>query len=219
MKTLFALLALSSTLAVAELPTLSVSAGYSTHVFAARQYDLVGYDDNLHLGRVAAGAGFTLPYGALDLELAFSSGSAGSMAHVTVPVHYVLTGLQLGVAWRLPVRSWFQPYAQVAGGIDWHTLTLMSTGRLTQRVTSFSGTGLLGVQFAVRLGGAKRPRVPWLTFDLGGGVVLRPDTRFDAMAPEAPKPAPADPLAQGSVNLGSMPLSGFTGRLLIGVRF
>ena len=215
---LFAVLACAS-LAGAEVPTLLASAGYSTQVFGARGYDLIGVDDNLHQGRVAVGTGFNLPFGTLDLEVAFSTGGTRSVSHTVIPVEFALKGLQLGVGYRVAVRSWFQPYAQVAGGYDWATLTLANETRLTQTVGSFSGTGLLGVQFAVRMGGAMSPRVPWLIFDLGAGAVLRPLTRFDAMAPAPVRPAPTDPITVSSVNVGSVPLSGFTARLLIGVRF
>jgi hypothetical protein len=219
MKNFILLIALSATFAAAEVPTLAMSAGYSTQVFAARGYDLIGVDDNLHQGRIAVGTGFKLPFGAIDLEVAFATGGTQSITHGSIPVDFVLKGLQLGVTYRVPVKSWFQPYAQVLGGYDWATLTLVNESRLTQTSGSLSGSGLLGVQFAVRMGGQKEPRVPWLIFDLGAGAVLRQASTFDAMAPEAPKPAPAEPLAQGSVNLGSVPLSGFTARLLVGVRF
>ena len=219
MKALVLSAVLCSTLAGAEVPTLAFSAGYATQVFTARGYDLIGLDDNLHQGRLALGAGFNLPFGALDLEVGFATGGTHSTSHGTVPVVFALKTLQLGVTYRVAVRRWFQPYVSAAGGYDWATLTLLGESRLTQTTSTFSGTGLLGVQFAVRMGGAKEPRVPQLIFDLGAGAVLRPATRFDAMAPAEVKPAPSDPLAQGSVNLGSVPLSGFTGRLLIGVRY
>lgn len=218
-RTLLCLVLLGSTVGLAAVPMLSASAGYSTQVFVARGYDLVGIDDNLHQGRVAVGTGFNLPFGALDLEVGFATGGTNSVSHTSVPVQFVLKGLQLGALYRVAVRSWFQPYAQVIGGFDWATLTLVNEMRLTQTVSSFSGTGLLGVQFAVRMGSPKAERVPWMIFDLGAGAVLRQVSRFDAMAPEAPKPAPTDPLAVGSVNVGSVPLSGFTGRVLVGVRF
>ena len=67
MKLLTALLVLTSTAALAEVPMLSMSAGYSTQVFTTRGYDLIGYDDNLHQGRIAVGTGFNLSFGALDL--------------------------------------------------------------------------------------------------------------------------------------------------------
>jgi hypothetical protein len=196
-----------------------MSAGYSTQVFTARGYDLIGYDDNLHQGRVALGSGFTLPFGALDLEVAFAAGGTKSTTHQNIAVDFALRGLQLGVTYRLPVRPWFHPYAQVLGGYDWATLTMVSTSRLTQTSGSFSGSGLLGVQFAVRMGGPKDARPPQLIFDLGAGWVLRQVSRFDSMAPEQSSPAPADPIAVGTVNLGTVPLSGFTARLLVGVRY
>lgn len=51
----FSCLLLASTFAAAEVPTLAMSAGYSTQVFTARGYDLIGFDDNLHQGRLAVG--------------------------------------------------------------------------------------------------------------------------------------------------------------------
>lgn len=219
LRTLVCSVVLGATLAAAEVPTLWASAGYSTQVFMARGYDLIGVDDNLHQGRVAVGTGFHLPFGWLDLEVGFATGGTASTTHTSVPVEFVLKGLQLGVSYRVPVRSWFQPYAQLAGGYDWATLTLAGQTRLTQTVSSVSGTGLLGVQFAVRMGGKKETRVPWLIFDLGAGAVVRPASRFDTMAPQTPAKPAADAIAFGSVNLGSVPLSGFTARLLIGVRF
>lgn len=209
---------LGATLATAEVPTLSVSAGYNTQVFIARAYDLIGVDDNLHQGRVAVGAGFGVPFGALDFEVGYAGGGTASTSH-GVRVDFALKGVQLGVTYRVPVRAWFQPYAQLAGGYDWATLTLIDPTRLTQTVGNFSGVGLLGVQFAVKLGGATPRRLPWMIFDLGAGAVLRPASHFDAMAPAEPRQPPADPIVVGSVNLGNVPLSGFTARLLIGVRY
>lgn len=218
-RTLLFVALVTSTLAAAEVPTLQASAGYSTQVFGARGYDLIGLDDNLHQGRVAAGTGFNLPFGALDMEVAFATGGTNNATHGAVPVQFALKGLQLGVTYRVAVKSWLHPYAQIAGGYDWATLTLARDSRLTQTVGSFSGVGLLGLQFAVRMGSATAARVAWMIFDLGAGAALRPVTRFDAMAPETPKPAPTDPIAVGNVNLGTLPLSGFTARLLVGVRF
>ena len=218
LRTLVLSTVLASSLAAAEVPTLSVSAGYSTQVFTARGYDLVSVDDNLHQGWVAVGTGFVLPFGWLDVEAAFATGGTVSTTHATIPTEFALKGLQLGVSYRAPVLSWLHPYAQIAGGYDWATLTLMDESRLTQTVASVSGTGLLGVQFAIRMG-PKEKRVPWLVFDLGAGAVLRPASHFDAMGPfPVVKPA-ADAIPSASVNLGTVPLSGFTARILIGVRY
>ncbi len=206
-------------LAAAEVPTLSANLGYSTQVFTARGFDLVNGDDNLHQFRVAVGTGFQLGYGGIDLEVGYATGGTRSLTHGSVPVDFALKGLQLAATYRVPVTPWFNPYVQLAGGYDWATLTLFDETRLTQTVGRLSGVGLLGVQFAVKMGGAAPTRVPWLIFDLGAGAVLRQTPSFDAMGP-APveKPVP-DAIATGTVNLGSVPLSGFTARLLIGVRY
>jgi hypothetical protein len=219
LRTLVLSAVLASTFAAAEVPTLSISGGYSTQVFTARGYDLVGVDDNLHQGRIALGTGFTLPFGWLDVEVGFATGGTVSTTHGTIPAEFILKGLQLGVSYRVPVTRWFHPYVQLAGGYDWATLTLADETRLTQTVSNVSGTGLLGVQFAIRMGGHKETRVPWLTFDLGAGAVIRPASHFDAMGPQAAAKPPADAIPSASVNLGTVPPSGFTARILVGVRF
>lgn len=214
----FAVIALLAATARAELPQLQASVGYAGQYFSARQYDLLDVDDQLAMTRVAVGTGFSLPVGALDVDVAYSDGASQGAAHGTVPTAFWLRGLQLGATWRLPVRSWFQPYLQLSGGLDWATLTLFNEARLTQTVVSSSGMGLVGVQFSVRLGRRSEKRLPSLLFDLGGGGVLRTAARFDALAPTVDQP-PADPIASGSVNLGTLPLSGYTLRALVGVRF
>jgi|APLak6261679142_1056127.scaffolds.fasta_scaffold00031_57 hypothetical protein len=210
---------LTSTFAAAGLPPLSVDLGYSTQVFTARGFDLVNVNDNLHQFRVGAGTGFALPLGALDLELALATGGTRGTTHGVVPVDFSMLGLQLAASWRVPVTTWFHPYAQLGGGYDWVTLTLFDERRLTQTVGRFSGTGLLGVQLAVRLGPARQDRLPVLFFDLGLGATLRQAPSFDAMGPQAPTKPPPDAIATSTVNLGSVPLSGFTARALIGVRY
>ncbi len=219
MRTLLIAALLVSGLAQADVPTLSASVGYATQVFTARQFDLVNLNDNLNQGRVAVGTGFTLPFGALDLELGFATGGTRTLAHGTVPVDFALKGLQLAATYRVPVRPWFSPYAQVAGGYDWASLTLFSEERLTQTVGALSGVGLLGVQLGVKMGGEKLVRAPWLVFDVGAGAVLRQVPHFDALGATPPEKPAVDAIATSQVNLGSMPLSGFTMRVLVGVRY
>jgi hypothetical protein len=208
-----------SSSAFAELPQLAVSGGWSTQVFSARQVDLVATRDDVPLGRIAASAGIVLGVGIVDLELAFASGSTAGLAHQNVYGELVLTSLQAGVAYRLPIFPWLQPYVQLSGGTDWATLTLGSSARLTQTVLTGSGALLGGVQFAIRLGPARK-RMPSLVFDFGAGGVLRPAVAFDAMGPRAPTQAPAEaPIAVSTVNVGSMPMSGFTARIQLGIRY
>ncbi len=211
--------ALLATAASAELPTLSASVGYTSQIFPARGYDLVDSDDHLSMVRAALGTGFLLPFGLLDLELAYQGGGTTAQAHATVPTSFSLVGAQLGATLRLPVRAWFHPYAHLSGGVDWATLTLASPTRLTQTVLTGSGQGLLGVQLSVRLGRNTGRRLPWLVFDLGGGAVVRSVARFDALRPEPASTPPPDALASGQVDVGALPLTGYTFRLLVGVRF
>lgn len=216
-RSLFLALVLAATTAAAELPQLSFTAGWNTQVFAAREYDLVATTDGLSLGRVGLSAGLPLRFGLLELEAAYLAGDTGSFAHGAIPVAFALKEAQLGLAWRVPIFSWLQPYVQLAGGLDWATLTLMSQARLTQTVLTGAGTALLGVQLAVRLGPRGAHRLPALVFDFGAGGVLRPTTRFDAMAPV--RAAQDDALGRGTVALGGLPLSGFTARLQLGLRY
>lgn len=210
---------LAAPAALAEVPPLSFSLGYASQVFGARGYDLVDVDDHLSMARVAVGTGVGLPFGALDLELAYLGGGTDAVAHGALATSLALRGVQLAATLRLPVRTWFQPYAQLGGGLDWATLTLGSTARLTQTALTGSGQGLLGVQFHVRLGRASSRRAPWLVFDLGGGGVLRSAANFEALRPQAGTPDVADALGTTSVDVGSLPLSGWTFRFLLGLRF
>lgn len=219
MRTALLLTLVSSGVALAELPQLSVVGGWSTQVFSAREVDLVAAQDNMSLGRIGASAGFLLGSGVVDLELAFAAGSLSNMAHVNTFGDLTLQSIQLGVAYRLPIFHWLQPYLQVGGSADFATLTLGGPTRLTQTVLTPSGSLLGGVQLAVRLGPA-RQRMPSLVFDLGIGGVLRPAVNFDAMGPRPPERAPAEAtIAVGSVDVGRMPLSGLTARLQIGLRY
>ncbi|MFZ5438496.1 MAG: hypothetical protein ACOZQL_00740 [Myxococcota bacterium] len=219
MRALIAAVLLLSSLAFAEVPTLSVSGGYSMQVFAARGFDLIAPTDDVHLGRIAAGTGFRVGFGLLDVEVAYAGGGTRALTQSTVPVQFELQGVQLALAYRLPVLSWLHPYVQLGGGYDWATLTLYSADRLTQTVGSASGSGLVGLQLLVKLGQPKLARAPWLVFDLGLGGVLRQAPNFDAMGPKPADKPPADAIARGTVDVGAVPLSGFTARLLVGVRY
>lgn len=210
-------LALTATTAAAELPQLSITGGWSTQVFAAREFDLVAATDGLSLGRVGLSAGLPFRFGLLELEAAYLAGDTGALAHGNLPAYFSLQEAQLGLAWRVPIFNWLQPYLQLAGGLDWATLTLLNEARLTQTVLTGAGTALLGVQLVVRLGPRGAHRLPALVFDLGAGGVLRPATNFDALAPI--RGASDDALGQGTVALGSLPLSGFTARLQLGLRY
>lgn len=219
MRAFLSALLLSSLTAFADVPMLQVSGGYTAQLFDARAFDLINVDDALHQARVAVGTGFQVGFGALDLEVAFAAGGTKALTHATVPVEFGLRGLQLAASYRVPVLSWLHPYLQLGGGYDWATLTLYSADRLTQTVGRFSGSGLLGLQLALKLGGPKRVRPPWLVFDLGLGGVLRQAPHFDAMGPTPPEKPVADAIARGTVDVGSVPLSGFTARMLVGVRY
>lgn len=200
------------------LPPVSLSLGYSAQVFSSRQYDLVATDDTLQQFR--AGAGYALPVwrGFLDLELAFSTGATGAQSHGGIAATLVLRGVGLDVGFRLPVFRHFHPYVLVGGGYDWASLTLFDTSRLTQTVGTLGGKAMLGAQVPFKLGPADS-RAPTLLFDVGLGYVGRPNAPFHAMAP-APTGARGDepPIARAGTDLGSLPLSGITYRVLLTIR-
>jgi hypothetical protein len=89
---------------------------------------------------------------------------------------------------------------------------------ITQTVATGLGSGLVGVQVPVRMG-VGPGRLPFLVFDVGLGGVLRPAVAFDDLRAEAPEKPPEDPVGQGGVNLGSLPLSGLTFRVLVTTRW
>jgi len=215
----------------AEVPTLSASIGYSSEVYTSRSWDLVDDDDHLPMLRVGAGTSFEVASGFVDVEAAFQSGASRGAAHSTVSTDFWLRGVRVGAAYRYPLWRFFQPYVQLGGGVDWATLTLIAPSRLTQTVPAGVGTALVGFQVPIRLGGPvawasgphTRPaddvRRPFLVLDIGLGGVLHSGTSFSSMQPEAPAKPPVDPLGQGSVDVGSIPLTGFTFRVLASARW
>ncbi|MEW5739385.1 MAG: hypothetical protein AB1938_10690 [Myxococcota bacterium] len=218
MRALFALAtALVASTSQAAWPTLAASAGYESQIFTSRSYDLVDTNDFLPMFRVGAGAGFEVGRGFLDLTLSFSTGASRETAHAAqVATEFWLRGLELTGMYRRPVLSWLEPYAQLGLGWDWATLTFISASRSSQTVSNVAGSGLVGVQLPVRMG-TGRGRLPFMIFDVGGGYVLRPDYAFDAMAPE--RSDLPEPIADGSVNLGRLPMHGWVWRVLVSVRW
>lgn len=203
--------------ALAELPHLSAGLGYAAQLNSARSYDLVDVDDLLAMYRVAAAASFDLPVGFLDVEVGFQSGAAQEAVHSTLSTRLWLRGLDAGVRYRYPLFRHLQPYLHVAGGWDWVTLSVLSSSGLTQTVSNFAGTATLGVQVPVRLGSGAG-RLPELVFDAGLGYALRPGYGFHALTP-APPATPTDLVARAPVDLGTLPMSGLTYRLLVSVRY
>jgi hypothetical protein len=200
--------------ASADVP-LSFRLGYASQVSTARAYDLVDQNDHLPLFRVGAAWAFTVPRGRLEVEAGFLSGGSSAQLHLVSEADLGLTGVELGAAYRLRLGSVVEPYAQALVGYDWLSLRV---GALRQGVGQVSATGLLGVSFLVstRTGEDSSPTI---LFDLGVGYGLRPEARFDALAPEPPDEDVEEPIASTPVSLGAMPLSGVTYRLQVGLRF
>lgn len=203
--------------ALAEVPALAADLGYAATVVPAKALDLVAPQD--HLGSFHVGAAATLPVSdaQVDIEAAFNSGGSNTTAHGTVATSLWLRGVEVGARYRYPVRRWLEPYLRLSGAYEWGTLTLLNEASLTQTVGNPSGTALVGVQLPVAL--AKGARAPKLLLDLGVGYTLRPGFRFDALGPAPVKPAPEDPLGRGTVDLGTLPLSGVAYRITVALRY
>jgi hypothetical protein len=199
-----------------KLPPVSLSLGYSGQVLSTRGYDLLDTDDHLAMFRLAVGYSLPLTQGILELGLSWSTGSTSAYAHQTVAADLWLTGVELGATWRYPLWKHLEPYAHLGAGWDWATLQLMQ-GKLLQTTSNFQATLLLGAQVPVKLGPADS-RAPWLLLDFGLGYAFRPDYGFRAMGPPRPLPGAEDPIAQGSVNLGRIALSGIQYRILLTFR-
>lgn len=220
MKTTFLMTALLlAPTAFAELPPLQANLGVFTQVFSARGYDLVDTDDHLVSFRVAAGTTFQLHRWQLDVEGAFSAGGTEATAHQQVASSLALTGFEVAGTARFVALSWLHPYVRVGLGYDWATLRLFNDTRLTQTVGNVAGQGGVGVQLAARLT-REDARAVHLLLDVGAGAVLRPAYAFSALGPAPVARPPADPLgARSTVNVGALPLSGITWRILVGLRF
>ncbi|MCA3014247.1 MAG: hypothetical protein INH41_17840, partial [Myxococcaceae bacterium] len=213
MKQLVAAVVLAGSAAVAEVQPFHANVGVSAQVFSSRGYDLVDADDHLHALRFAVGTTFSLRVLQLDLEAGVTTGGTDVWAHQRLSAGLALAGLDLSATARFPVLSWLHPYVRVGAGYDWATLTLTNGAtRLGQTAGVVSGLAGAGVQFSVRMT-RQHQRGVSLFFDVGAGGVLRPGVTFAALAPSAPVGPQADPLGQrGSVDVGTLPLSGLTDR-------
>ena len=220
MKRLLVLTSLfTASTSLAAWPTLSASVGYESQLYTNQRYDLVDSNDYLPMLRVAAGTGFELGPGHLDMDLAFTTGASREPAHGgQVASELWLRGVQLGGLYRYALFSWLEPYARLGVGWDWATLQLTMSTQLSQTVSNVSGLGMLGVQLPVRMGtSSNKGRLPFMVFDLGGGYVVRPDYAFNALTAAAP--TGTDPIPNGSVNVGSLPMHGGVLRVLVTIRW
>ncbi|MEW6431663.1 MAG: hypothetical protein AB1730_09135 [Myxococcota bacterium] len=210
---------LSASASRAAWPALSASVGYESQLYTSQRYDLVDADDFLPMLRVAAGTGFELGPGHLDVDVAFTTGASRESAHGgQAAADLWLRGVQVGGLYRYGLFSWLEPYARLGVGWDWATLQLTASTPLRQTVSHVSGLGVVGVQLPVRMGTASnKGRLPFMVFDLGGGYVVRPDYAFDAL--KADPVTKTEPVASGSVNLGSVPMHGGLLRVLVTVRW
>ncbi len=202
----------------AELPTLSADVGAVATVVPARQLDLVATQDHLAALHVGAGVSVGVTRGFLDVDLAYASTGTDAAAHGTVSASLWLRGVELGARYRYVVKPWLNPYLRLAGGWEWGTLTLLNQAQLTQTVGNPQGTALAGVQFPIALE-KKAERAVQLVLEAGVGYTFRPGYHFDAMGPKPPATKPEDPLARGTIDVGTMPLSGLAYRLTLSLRY
>lgn len=217
---LAAAVSLAASTSQAAWPTLSGSVGYESQFFTSGAYDLVDTNDWLPMLRVGVGTAFPLGRFTVDVGASFTTGASREAAHGALASELWLRGLELGGTLRYPVFRWLEPYAHLGLGWDWATLTLFEASRLSQTVSNVSGSGLLGVQLPVRMGTGPG-RAPFMVFDVGGGYVLRPDYAFDGLGPAPVEPTPdgPEPIANGKVNVGKLPLHGALFRVLVTLRW
>lgn len=204
---------LSPVVASARAP-LTLRLGYVGQVSTARAYDLVDENDHLPLFRVGAGYSFLLPTGRLELEGGFLTGGTSATLHQVATAKLGLMGVEAGAAYRVRMGASLEPYAQVLVGHDWLNLEVAT---LSQRTGQLSATGLLGVSVLIptRPGDAASSA---FVVDLGVGYGFRPDAHFDALSAEPPETAGEEPIRSAPLPVGSLPLSGVTYRLQVGLR-
>jgi hypothetical protein len=193
---------------------LSFRLGYAAQVSTARAYDLVDENDHLPLFRLGAAYAFPLQVGRLEVEGGLLTGGTSASLHQLTTARLGLSGVELGAAYRVRLGALAEPYVQALVGCDWLNLRI---GSVRQDVGQLSATGLLGVSllFPVHRG---RPDGPLFLFDVGVGYGFRPEARFDALSPEPPDEDVQEPIPEGPLRLGSIPLAGMAYRFQIGLR-
>ncbi|PTL80896.1 hypothetical protein [Vitiosangium sp. GDMCC 1.1324] len=204
---------LSPLVASARAP-LTFRLGYAGQVSTARAYDLVDENDHLPLFRTGIAYAFLLPGGRLEVEGGFLSGSTSAPLHQVATAKLGLVGVELGAAYRVRVGTHFEPYAQALVGYDWLNLQL---SELKQGTRQLSATGLVGVSLLLPLQRSNPDSLAFLV-DLGVGYGFRPEARFDALAPTPPGKDEEEPIRSAPLPVGTLPLSGVTYRLQVGLR-
>lgn len=197
-------------------PRLYASGGLATTLITPRAYDFVDRDDVHTSGALALGYSFELKRAWLDVEVGFTAGGTVGSVYGAVSTDFAWRTVEVGVGYRYALFRHLHPYVKVLGGLDVATLTLFSTGRLTQTALGAAGQGLLGVQVPVYFD--KPSRTASVALDAALGVGLHSALRFDALGPTPPERPAADAIARGTTDVGTLPLSGFTWRLGVVVR-
>ncbi|HZH79051.1 MAG TPA: outer membrane beta-barrel protein [Archangium sp.] len=195
-------------------PPLSLRLGYASQVSTARAYDLVDENDHLPLFRVGASYAFPLKRARLEVEGGFLTGGSSASLHQVATAKLGLVGVEVGAAYRLRLGTYVEPYVQALVGYDRLRLEI---GPLGQRVGQVSATALLGVSLVFPLN-PYSATAPSFLIDLGVGYGLRPDARFDALAPEPPGEDEKEPVPSQSLRAGDLPLAGVAYRLQVGLR-
>ncbi|MFN7133704.1 MAG: hypothetical protein ACK4N5_16625 [Myxococcales bacterium] len=189
---------------------ITATLGLVNQLATHRSYDLVSENDALPMVRIAAGYALDLRASKLDLELGFQSGGSSAVVHNVRDAGLWLRGLDVGATYRHALFKYLHPYARLAAGYDWATLTV---GEQLQRTSRPSLTGMAGLGVPVVM--IDRGGEPHALFvlDFGLGYTLRQSFVFDALEPEPPaRPAP-DAIGRVPLDLGRMQLSGITWRL------
>lgn len=197
----------------AELPPLRLEIGYGAQVVEAREWDFLDENDHLPQFRLGAGTSFAAGFGAIDAQLAFLSGATEKASYGISPRLW-MRGLELSAQYRLPLHRVLHPYARLGASWDWATLSVADD--VWQTVSAPAGVGRIGVQARIPVA-AQTSRPASLVFDVGVGYTLRPEFAFDALRRRPAGEAPSDPIGDGALDLGTLPMSGISYAFTVGV--
>ena len=142
----------------------------------------------------------------VGLDLAWVSITASTTNDVQLPQKMNTQVFDLGVSLRYEVFPWLSPYARVAGGVGWATLSMGSSGfDLRDRVALFEGSagaGLLARSPGVRIALARRSFRLALVGRVEGGYITGNATNFSLKLHTSgvnTDPIPVAPVSVGEV--------------------
>ena len=162
--------------------------------------------------RSLAGAGLSLAYDAIDfggkttlgLDLSWLSTTASTTNSLDLTQKTSTHVFNLGLSLRYEVFRWLSPYARVAGGMGWTSLSMGSSGLdLHDRVLLYQGSagaGLLVRSPSVRIGHTRRWPSLAVVGRVEGGYIMGNATSFSlksSLNGSNQDPIPLEPVSVG----------------------